>query len=189
MLIPGIARRSCALLCIGFKPAYVLNLNRKIMKTIFSFLHHNRRKYFVVIAFNLFIISATLTLPVTVHSAGIAAHPGEDWVLDKTVSNVEFYHAIRVCNGKNTVFLKFVNRNTRAVKVTWKEVVLTPDRQRKEGYAGKKEMLIQPGITTTQDCADVDNKKTIVRGSELDPLSVVEIAKFMYQDITVTDVQ
>lgn len=159
------------------------------MKAISSFLHRNRRKYFVVMAFNLFIIFAAVSVPVTMHATGITAYPGEDWVLDKTVSNVEFYHAIRVCNGKNTVFLKFVNRNTRAVKVSWKEVVVTADRQRKEGYAGKKDLLIQPGVTTTQDCTDADNKKTIVRGAEVDPMSVVDIAGFIYKDITVTDVQ
>jgi hypothetical protein len=53
------------------------------------------------------------------------------------------------------------------------------------GFSGRKEMIIQAGITTPGECGDAANKKTIIRGSEVDPMSVIEIVNFEYKEITV----
>ncbi len=121
------------------------------------------------------------------HRTGYSAAgaPSTDWVLDKTVSNVEFYHAITVCNGKNVVLLKFINRNAATVKIGWSEIFVTRNRERKAGFDGRKEMLLPTGITTPASCEDSNNKKTILRGDEVDPLSVIDIQNFYFKDITV----
>lgn len=148
-----------------------------------------KSRYFFVMALSLFLLTAkgnagtpgNPVLPVL----NTAFHPTGDWVLDKTVSNVDFYHSITVCNGKNVVFLKFVNRNSRSVKIGWQEIFVTASRERKEGFNGRKEMLIPTGTTTPADCTDVTAAKTIIRGGEVDPMSVVDIVSFTYKNIAV----
>jgi hypothetical protein len=54
-----------------------------------------------------------------------------------------------------------------------------------QGFAGRKEMILQPGITTPADCADVSNKKIVIKGADVDPMSVIEIVSFNYLEITV----
>jgi len=160
------------------------------MKAITLFLPVSKHRYFAAMALSLFFTTAISyagsgTAGNTVASINNQLAPTGDWVLDKTVSNVDFYHAVNVCNGKNTVFLKFVNRNANAVKISWKEIFVTAHRERIEGFAGRKEMVIQPGTTTPADCNDATNKKAIIRGSEIDPMAVVDIVNFSYKDITV----
>jgi len=158
------------------------------MKAITKKLNGRCNQCFVAIFLSLLLCSVAgfagsglLRLPVTVSTS----HPAGDWVLDKTVSNVDFYHAINVCNGKNVVMLKFVNRNAGTVKVGWKEAFVTRERVRVEGFAGRKEMILQPGITTPADCADVSNKKIVIKGADVDPMSVIDIVSFNYLNITV----
>ncbi|MBL0359417.1 MAG: hypothetical protein IPP72_22280 [Chitinophagaceae bacterium] len=161
------------------------------MKAIINFLISNRRKHFVAMALSLFLTTASNAGNIVVlHHPEVlnldaTSHPTAEWVLDKTVSNVDFYHSITACNGKNVVFLKFVNRNSQSVKISWQEIFVTSGRERREGFAGRKEMLIPTGTTTPADCADVASKKIIIRGGEVDPMSVVEIINFIYKDVTV----
>jgi hypothetical protein len=144
-------------------PAMILCLS-------FSIGHASASQY----RFNIF----HLALPVAVSSA-------TGWVLDKTVGNVDFYHSIIICNGKKSVFLKFNNKNNHAVKITWKEVFKTPTEETKDGYMGKKEMVLSSGITEPNDCADAGNKKSIILPSEVDPMAVIEILDFSFKEITV----
>jgi hypothetical protein len=161
------------------------------MKAMNGFLTGSKRKYFVVMVLGLLLISAPGFAgnlpykPVHQNSAGINLHPSSEWVLDKTVSGVDFYHSIIVCNGKNVVFLKFVNRNRSTVKVGWNEIFITRAGQQVHGFSGRKEMVLSTGITTPGECSDAANKKTIIRGSEVDPMSVIEIVNFEYKEITV----
>ncbi len=167
------------------------------MKAIKGFGHYNRRKFFVVLAVCLFLFSATgwafpsgnpwytgpgFHLVITANEPAIT-----EWILDKSVGNVDFYHAITVCNGKKAVFLKFNNKNNYRVKVTWKEVFKIPPGEKKDGYSGKKELVLAPGITSPKDCADVANKKNIILPGEIDPLSVNEILDFSFKEITVSN--
>lgn len=161
------------------------------MKAILAFLSGHKRKYFVAMAISLFLLNAAATaisLPgnmVANKVANTTAHPTGEWVLDKTVSNVDFYHSITICNGKPVVFLKFINRNTGKVKVGWKEIFVTRTKARVLGFNGKKELLLAPGTTTPADCTDASNKKIVIHGGDVDPMSVVEITNFIFQDISV----
>jgi hypothetical protein len=165
------------------------------MKAIKGFEHCNRKKFFVVLALSLCLCSAvSLASPARHQLYGCSRlhliMPADEpaitgWILDKTVGNVDFYHIITVCNGKKTVFLKFNNKNSYSVKVTWKEVFKTRSEERKDGYIGKKELVLSSGTTTPNDCTDAANKKSILLPSEIDPMSVSEILDFSFKEITV----
>ncbi len=158
------------------------------MKTIKSFLHGSRKKYFVAIALSLLLsIEAGYSFNTQVSLKKKPFYPIVEWVLDKTVSNVDFYHAIVLCNDKNTVLLKFVNRNARSVKIAWKETFVTKTNEQKDGFAGTKELTIPPGITTPSDCSDTNIGQAIIRPGEVDPASLVEISNFIFRDITVSN--
>jgi hypothetical protein len=109
-----------------------------------------------------------------------------DWILDSKVNGVEFYHSIEECNGKKVVFLKFNNTNAYSVKVTWKEVFTTQAEVGAEGFSGKKELVVTPGITMPASCTDIINKKNIIVSSDISPTYIAEIQKFNYKDINVT---
>jgi hypothetical protein len=112
--------------------------------------------------------------------------PRINWSLNATVNNVKFYHAIVDCNGKKMVFLKFDNKNSYPVDVTWKEVFATQLEEKADGYAGKKQLTLQKGVTMPVNCADNLNKKNIISSSEVSPTYVVEIRKFDYKEISVS---
>lgn len=109
-----------------------------------------------------------------------------DWIYDKTVDNVECYHMITACEGKKVVLLKFNNKNSGAVKVTWKEVFKTQMEQKREGYAGKKQLLIPAGETAASGCADSKNKELLISSSQVAPTYAAEIQSFEYKEIQVT---
>jgi len=168
------------------------------MEPIKGFISSNKAKMLAVIAFVLYVTSASSLAPIANFnlyycnnlSLKIAAGNtlNHEWILDKTVANVEFYHAITVCNGKKVVFLKFNNKNKYRVKVSWMEVFKIPSGERKDGYNGKKELVLSPGITAPADCTDAANKKSIILPSEIDPMTVTEIVDFNYNEITVSTI-
>jgi hypothetical protein len=165
------------------------------MKVIKGFEFFNRKKNFVVLALCLFLSPAislaspcgyglyTCSLPVMMP----VAHPPAitEWVLDASIGNVDFYHAITLCNGEKVVFLKFNNKNSYPVKANWKEVFKIKSGESKDGFNGKKELILAPGITTPNDCSDKANKKSIILPSEIDPALVTEILDFNFKEVTV----
>src|SRR5687767_12988572 len=70
------------------------------------------------------------------------ADPVPQWVLYASVRNVDFYYRIGECTGKKVVFLKFNNRNSQKVKVSWKEVFNTQFEVQKEGFRGTKHLML-----------------------------------------------
>ena len=168
------------------------------MKAIKGFKHCNRKKFFVVLAVCLFLLSAINPASASHYrfchcSIFSLIKPADkpaitEWILDKTIGTVDFYHSITVCNGKKVVFLKFNNKNSYSVKITWKEIFKIQTGEIKDGFMGKKELVLSSGITTPNDCTDVVNKKSIVLPSEIDPVFVAEILDFSFKDITVNSI-
>ncbi len=111
------------------------------------------------------------------------------WILDKTVSQVDFYHMIKECNGGKTVFLKLNNKNTYLVKVGWAEVFSTQMETGTTGIGGKKSLVIQPGESSIPDCADKGHKQLRTLSSEVSSAYVAVIAKFDFENITVEKVK
>lgn len=110
-----------------------------------------------------------------------------EWILDKTVGNVDFYHRITDCDGKKAVFLKFNNKNNYKVSISWKEVFVTKQiSEKKEGFFGQKKLVILPGETSPSDCSDKKNKVCLVGPDGVSPAYGAEIKEFYYKDISVT---
>lgn len=109
-----------------------------------------------------------------------------NWKLDASVNNVDFYHAISVCNGKQVVFLKFVNKNTRAATVTFKEALKTSADKEEISFEGKKKFIVQPGETLAQNCSENDCKECILLPERAIPTHKVNVQDFAYKELKVT---
>lgn len=114
--------------------------------------------------------------------------PPLKWQLDATVGGVQFYHAITTCNGKKVVFLKFNNRNSSAVNVSWKEVfVLQQNATKVDDLLGQKKLTVQPGETLQSNCAEQKQRELLTpRVQQVTPVDKGEIVKFSFKNIKVT---
>ena len=110
--------------------------------------------------------------------------PGSDWILDQTVGNVDFYYKIVMCEGFNTIVLKFNNKNTGDVKIAWKEVIKTQYEETVSPAPGMKEIILKPGETSEDNCNDV-NSSAIIRVNQISPAYPAEIKDFRFSDISV----
>lgn len=107
------------------------------------------------------------------------------WILDQTVSQVDFYHMINECNGEKLVFIKLFNRNTYPVKVAWDETVATQLETARSASRGKKSLIVQSGKSLNSDCNSGTHKELVTLSSEVSPAYVAIISKFNFQNITV----
>lgn len=113
------------------------------------------------------------------------SYSSEDWVYDKTIGKVEFYHRIAECQGQKAVFLKFVNKNTSDVLVSWKEVFSTQKEAQVEGYKGKKALTIKPGENFPASCHDESFRELVILPLQVSPAYLAEIKQFSFKDISV----
>ena len=169
------------------------------MKTINDLKLCNKRKLFKGLALSLCIVLITST-------NSSASPPGKllfytlkniflpilyplfnnDWILDKTVGNVNLYYKIAECKGSNTVFLKFNNRNNYAVNIVWKELFVTQQIATKsEGMHGIKNIILPPGETSASSCEDAKNKDCIILAEKAIPAYKATITQFEFKDIHV----
>ncbi len=112
--------------------------------------------------------------------------PANDWVLDQTTGNVEFYHKLVTCQGKKVVLLKLNNKNAYSVKVSWKEVFTTQMEQQAEGHFGRKELVVAPGEVAAADCTGNHPRALMILPAGVSPAYEANIQKFSYKDILVT---
>ncbi len=111
------------------------------------------------------------------------------WILDKTVSQVDFYYTFKECDGQKTVFLKFNNNNSFPVKISWTEVFSTQLEKGKQGAAGQKSIVIPPGISSYSDCSNNSHKEYVTSPSQVSPTYVAVISKFEYRNVTVEKIK
>jgi hypothetical protein len=110
-----------------------------------------------------------------------------DWIADQRVNGVSFFHRLTTCNGRTVVFLKFENKTTRPVSVTWTEIFDTQSKKGSEGWKGPKQIMLKPGTTSQADCAGTDNPQCRVVPLDVNPTYVAVIKSFAFANITVTD--
>jgi hypothetical protein len=110
------------------------------------------------------------------------------WILDKTVSNVDFYHMIKVCSGNKVAFLKFNNRNNFTVVVNWKESFSTQLEEGIFGAKGQKHLQLPPGEFAYADC-NTSRKEFMITPAEVSAAYVAIINRFAYNDIMVERVK
>ncbi len=111
----------------------------------------------------------------------------EEWTLNQSTSNVDFYYRIDNCSGQKAVLLKIVNKNDYEVEVNWKEVFTEAHTMRKvEGFASEKALLIKAeGTVEARSCSDYDQPECLVLSSMVSPTGVVQIQDFTFRSITV----
>ena len=149
------------------------------MQTIFPAISYPARRWGGVLVMLLLLSTGAVAMYRS------AARP-DNWVLDKTVNHVDCYYLLTECGGKKVVLLKFNNKNTYKVKVTWKEVFDTQLQKGVAGFRGKKQLLIAPGETFASGCADSKNKELLVLPADVIPTYAAEIVAFEFNDIQVT---
>jgi len=111
------------------------------------------------------------------------------WVLDKIVSNVEFYHMIGDCDGKKKVFLKFSNKNNCKVKISWKESFDTQLEKHAKGFAGQKQIVLAKGEFVQGGCKTSNFKEVVIQPEQITPTYPAEVRAFEFVDIKVTRLQ
>jgi hypothetical protein len=79
---------------------------------------------------------------------GVNLHDGTN-----RFSGVEGFCQLTVCNGLETVLIKFVNLNSYPVKVGWTDQILTKDEQRLSGNDPQDSVVIAPGGQVVGDCS------------------------------------
>ena len=133
-----------------------------------------------------------LLLMAAVSFSGKATAAGNDgkaalnWKADATVNNVTFYHVVSDCNGRKVVLLKFVNKNTSAMTVSWKETVKTQMRPAENAFRGEQRLTLPPGETLVQDCSSISCKACVLTPEQVNPTYLAQILDYSFKDIKVT---
>lgn len=110
------------------------------------------------------------------------------WIFDKTVNNVEFYHMIIECGGKNVVLLKFNNKNGYKVKVSWKQGFDTQLEKHTKGTE-HKHFVLSKGEMVQGSCGSAKFREGFISPEQITPTYIADIQNFEYIDIKVTRVQ
>ena len=112
----------------------------------------------------------------------------DEWTLDKTVGNIDFYHKISTCDGKETVFLKLHNKSRTPVTVTWKEIfVVQPgEGEQKKMTSGLKKFAVPPGVSVAADCSDARQKLLITQPKQESPVHEEDIVSFSFSEIKIS---
>jgi hypothetical protein len=93
------------------------------------------------------------------------------YTLSKVENGVECYYALADCNGMQVVLLKFNNRNTSPVTISWKSVFeLEEEGTRKNEQSTERQLVLQPGLTSVSDCESSTNRDLIVHAPQHSPV-------------------
>lgn len=115
-----------------------------------------------------------------------ASSADDGWVLQQTVSNVDFYYMLANCDGKNVVLLKFNNKNNHKVKIAWKEVFTTQFEKGVEGINGQKQLIIDVGETFSAGCHDKKIQELIILPAQVKPTYLAQVQALAFKNISVT---
>ena len=122
------------------------------------------------------------------HNEGIITTSNEisgEWILDKTVNNVECYYMRTECNGKIAVFLKFINKNNYKVKIGWKETITTQLEKNANGFGGPKQIVLSKLETAENNCKVTKFKEGRILPEDVSPTYIADIKAFEFTDIKV----
>ena len=137
----------------------------------------------------LFTIIFSLTIFMGNKSMASVSGDDNNWVLDKSVSNVDLYYKISECNGEKVIFLKFDNKNNYDVKVAWKEAVADKVFGNVvDCYNGDKQLTLSPGITVQEDCNSALFPECRINVKNAIPTHVADPSSLEFKDVTVSKV-
>ncbi|MCB9251663.1 MAG: hypothetical protein H6605_04305 [Flavobacteriales bacterium] len=106
-----------------------------------------------------------------------------DWVLGKEVSNVECYYKIVSCDGMPAVLLKFNNKNSGNVKITW-ENSYEETTGVFEDFNGIQEFVLQSGESDEVDCNSVAGPNVITH-FRIAPHRAVNLTNYSFKNVQV----
>ena len=137
------------------------------------------------------LFSIMFSLSIFLGNKSMASVSGDDnnWVLNKSVGNVDLYYKISDCNGEKVIFLKFDNKNNYDVKVAWKEAVADKTFGKVvECYYGEKQLTLAPGVTSQDGCGSVASPECLINLKTAIPTLPVDPLNLEFKDVNVSKV-
>lgn len=136
--------------------------------------------------------SAIIPILLLLFSSFIPRHMASEtseWVLDKTVGQVDCFYRFEQCNGEKVVFLKFHNRNAYTINISWGEE-FTTDQQtaKRKKNATASSLTLQPGEIVFAGCHETANRALFVRPGDLNPTYLPSVSTFSFSQVNVTRV-
>lgn len=108
--------------------------------------------------FFLFLLALILSVP-----PWAQAQTGSDWQLigltiggNNIKDGVEAFFQINTCNGKDVIYVKFINRNNNPVKVAWVDAIFTEELKwiYKDAAVDKKSLIIPANGEVKGECSN-----------------------------------
>ena len=137
----------------------------------------------------LFTIIFSLTIFMGNKSMASVSGDDNNWVLDKSVGNVDLYYKISECNGEKVIFLKFDNKNNYDVKVAWKEAVADKTSGKVVlCYYGEKNLTLSPGVKLQDGCGSVVSPECMINLKTAIPTHPVDPLNLEFNEVTISKV-
>jgi hypothetical protein len=114
-----------------------------------------------------------------------SANADEQWILAKSTNKVDIYYVIKDCKGEQTVFLKVDNKNSYAVKASWKEKFETQQKITVEG-AASKQLVLAAGETIQATCDNDAAKECVIAASQVTPAFKADVSKYDVANLSVS---
>lgn len=145
----------------------------------------------IPVLLSLFMLWGSNIMALSPEGLSLTTEMSEDWTLDQSTGNVDFYYRIDNCSGQKAVLLRIVNRNDYEVQVNWKEFFTDANTRRTiEGFASEKELTLAAGRTVeARSCSDYDMAECLTLSSLVSPTSVVRIQDFEFRSVTVNQIR
>ena len=117
-------------------------------------------------------------------SAGFAQSQN-GYTLGTTAGNVDCYYSLTSCNGKTVVMLRFDNRNTAPVTISWQELFNTKQVPKSMPGFMNKQVSLAPGISEALNCEDQNHKEYISGEADVNRAYRAEITGFKFGQVSV----
>lgn len=94
------------------------------------------------------------------------------------IDGVETFFQINECNGKNVIYIRFINRNNYSIKLEWFDAVLTQELNWifKDKLADKKSLIINANSDLAGECS-VSSGNVLKQSTH--PVLLIEMKNFV----------
>jgi hypothetical protein len=109
----------------------------------------------------------------------------DSWTLQTTVNNVDFFHKLVDCGDRKAVLIKFDNKNSFDVKISWKQIIGTKEVPNTENESDQRfEMSLTNGVIGPNGCQDSEFDNLVITPFEVEPTYMATIRNFSFSNIT-----
>ncbi len=133
-----------------------------------------------------FIIIILLFVAIIPVSQRLSAQINSDWQFigltiagDNKQDGVEAFYQINKCNGKDVIYIKYINHNEYPVKLEWFDAVFTQELKwvRKERMGDRKTIIIPAKVEVKGECPISSGE--VLKTKQLNPELFVEAKDFL----------